>query len=86
MVDFNAGSALSIPISDVKRMLVMEKREEVLKALRRLYMDGSSGDHDQLMDVRSQMIILFLELQRFLQEHYSEEYPIIQNKDLLLKI
>lgn len=79
MADFSSDESLKVPVSDLKKRLVMEKRETVNYAITKFYQDGAR-DADELRNVRSALISLFTELGEHVKRFYTvTEYHKIKN-------
>lgn len=72
MGSYTMDESLIVPVSDIKKRQVMDKRENVNKEIALYYLNGES-DAEELRPLRSALISLFHEL----GDHVSEFYGII---------
>lgn len=90
MVNLNSDESLKVPINDIKKRQVMEKRESVNQAITRFYYNGEH-EAEEVNIVRASVISLFLELgehiNRFYGENtYTEIRTLVYSKGLLDKL
>lgn len=84
MANFSSEESLKVPISDMKKRLVMEKRETVNIMMTRFYEDGELST-DELFKVRASLISLFMELGEHIRTFYGEEKWEEIRKDVFSK-
>jgi len=79
MVNLNSDESLKVPITDIKKRQVMEKREAVNIAITRFYFNGEH-EAEEVNIVRASIISLFLELGEHVRRFYGEDkYKEIHN-------
>jgi len=80
MVDFNNESTVSTPPGDVVKIVILERREQVIEALEAYYRvkDADFNPDAQEGVLRSRVISFFLELQSMLKRRKPEEYEEVR--------
>jgi len=90
MVNLNSDESLKVPISDIKKRQVMEKRELVNSAITQYYFNGEH-EAEELLKIRASLISLFLELGEHIRRFYGETKStelkdLVYNKGSLTKL
>jgi len=82
MVNFNDGNTVTTAPFNIIKILILEKREDFLNALRHYYKNNTGGRSIPLVYVRSSLIVLYFEI----QAHYNNWQKEKQNKNLIREI
>ena len=78
MVNFQSDEALKIPISDITKQLILEKRERLNEIIRIIWQDNQMTS-DEINLMKARLISLFMELQEHIKRHYPKKYEEITN-------
>ena len=77
MVNFNDSNILSIPISNISKILIMEKKENVILALEKRYELGQVTSTIKNL-IRARVITLFYQVKILLKTYNPKEYLIVE--------
>jgi len=72
MVDFNNEKTIGVPASDIVRVLILEKRENVMLSLEDYQRKKASNIHTDTRTLKARTYTLYLELSSMIKRSYSK--------------
>ena len=76
MVNFQSDEALKVPITDIKRQLILEKREKLAILLTSVWSDNQMTS-DEVNLIRARTLELFNEIEENIKRNYPKKYTEI---------
>ena len=73
MVDFNNETTVSTPAIDVVRILILQRRNDVLEAIEHYYKVDDSGAESDSGIVKSRIISLYLEIEGMIKKRTKDD-------------
>jgi len=73
MVDFNNETTVGIPAIDVVRILILQRRADVIEAFEKYYKTEANGIDGSTSLIYARLLSLFMELQGAIKRRYKEE-------------
>ena len=83
MVDFQNEATVSTPAADIVRILILQRRNDVIDAIEAYHRNKFKGTPAETYEVRARLYSLFLEVQAALQRK-AKENPELQEEYALL--
>lgn len=73
MVDFNNETTVGVPASDIMRILILERRYNLMEALEEYNRNTLRGAQGDLSIVQARLFSLYLELHAMMERHYAKK-------------
>lgn len=73
MVDFNNETTVSTPAVDVVRILILQRRNDVIESIEHYYKTAESNVEADLGVIKARILSLYLELQGLVDKKLDEE-------------
>jgi len=73
MVDFNNETTVGIPAGDIVRVLILQRRNDLIESLEHYRKEKYVGGFSDLSIVRARLLSLFIEIQGMLKRRLKEE-------------
>jgi hypothetical protein len=79
MVNFNSDSTVSAPAADIMRILILQRRNDLLEAMESFYKVQDHGAEAEVFVVKARLKTFFWEVQAAIKRNSKEdEYTILE--------
>lgn len=77
MVNFNDPNTLSIPVSNISKILILEKQQNILIAIEQ---NNQTGGNPLKSVIRSRIITYFYQIRLLLEKYFPKEYLEVKDR------